>query len=173
MLLVAGDIALNPGLIQHPYTLCSVQSNQCALCCDVCQQWTHAIYGRVSTKQYSDMVSQEEFPWCCPLCLLSQLLFFDEDIVENFVDTTIEDHSDDLLIISDVLCGFCSKLKLIHHKLQGLWSKWDDLSGWMAASADSASLFCFSKVWMKSQMTLYIPYTGVSSILFSTSPAFR
>lgn len=78
--------------------------------------------------------------------LLLQLLFCDEDIIDTFVDTTVEYHSDNLLFIYDVLCGFCSKLRLIHHNVQGLWSK-DDLCGWMAASADSASLFHFSKVW--------------------------
>lgn len=158
ILLLVGDVALNPGLSQYPYTACvrPVGSNQHALCCDMCQRWTHATCGGVSTKQYSDMASQEEFPWCCPSCLLSELLLYNEDGNDTSVDIIIEDHSDDLPITSDVLCIPCFGLRFVHHNVQGLWSKWDDLSRWMAASVDSVGVFCFSEIWMKPEMMLHM-----------------
>lgn len=40
-----------------------------------------------------------------------------------------------------------------------IWSKWDDLSQWMAGSTDSTSIFCFSEV--RDDIT----FAGVSSVL--------
>ena len=77
LLLLAGDVALNPGPSCYPCTVCacSVGSNQRALCCDMCQRWTHATCGGVSAEQYSELAYQGEFPWCCPSCLLLELPF--------------------------------------------------------------------------------------------------
>ena len=83
----------------------------------------------------------EEYLWCCPSCLLLKLLFPDGDIPDTSVDVVVEDHSGDLQLAFDELCVPYSKLRLVHHNVQGLGSKWDELSQWMVASADSASIF--------------------------------
>ena len=70
--------------------------------------------------------------------MLLEILFVDVDIADTSVDAIVEDHSEDLPVTFDMLCVPCSKLRLVHHNVQGLW---DDLSQWMAASADSASEF--------------------------------
>jgi len=129
LLLLARDIALNPGPTRYPCTICvaPVHSNQCALCCDMCQRWAHAVCDRVSAKQYCIMASQEEFPWCFPSCLLSQLPFCNEDDVDVSDDTIVDDYNGDLQIISDVFSIPCHKLRFIYHNVQGLRSKWNHL----------------------------------------------
>ena len=54
LLLLVGDVALNPGPFRYPCTVYghSVNSNQRALCCDICQRWMHATCGRVSAERY-------------------------------------------------------------------------------------------------------------------------
>lgn len=156
LLLMSGDIALNPGLVWFPCSVCvrSVHSNQRALQCDICQQWIHAACGGVSVEKYQHMSLQMDFFWCCPPCLLVQLPFSTDDSFNaplSSIDVST-DYDDSLPIISDVLCVPCSKLRLVHHNVQGLRSKWDDLSDWMAKSAVSGAIFCFSEIWMKSEM---------------------
>ena len=73
------------------------------------------------------------------------------------VDVVGEDPRADLQLVFDELCVPCSKLRLVHHNVQGLYSKWDELSRWTVASPDSASIFCFSEIWMKPEMTLHLP----------------
>ena len=85
---------------------------------------------------------------------------------DDIINVSTED-SDNLCIISDVLCEPHSQLRIVHHNVQGLQSKWDDLSDWMAGSASSGSVFCFSETWVKPEsvllhmpgfQTLYSPF---------------
>jgi len=64
------------------------------------------------------------------------------------------DSGDDVSIVSDVLNVSCPRLKLIHHNVQGLWSKWDDIQEWMAGSGSAGSIFCFSETWIKPKSLL-------------------
>ena len=42
-LMLASDIAINPGPFRFPCTVCArpVRSNQCGIECDMCQKWSH------------------------------------------------------------------------------------------------------------------------------------
>ena len=44
LILLAGDVEMNPGPARFPCTVCgkSVRRNQHAVSCDRCEMWTHA-----------------------------------------------------------------------------------------------------------------------------------
>lgn len=75
LLLLSGDISLNPGPIRYPCTVCgkSVKSNQKALSCDVCQEWSHANCAGVDDSLYCKLQSVAHFSWQCPSCLFTVL----------------------------------------------------------------------------------------------------
>ena len=72
--------------------------------------------------------------------------------------------------VSDVLCEPHSQLRIVHHNVQGLQSKWDDLSDWMAGSASSGNVFCFSETWVKPE-SVVAAHAWVSDILLAFSSA--
>ena len=98
-----------------------------------------------------DMTSQGEFPWHCPPCLLSQLPFPDTSVLDSSVSSISSDDNvdHDLLLISDVLSTPPVRLRIVHHNVQGLLSKWTDLQGWLSDAAPSGEIFCFSDTWLK------------------------
>lgn len=63
LLLLSGDISLNPGPIRFPCMVCSrsVKSNQKALVCDACQQWSHANCARVDDSLYRKLQAISDF----------------------------------------------------------------------------------------------------------------
>jgi len=77
LLLLVGDVAMNPGPFCFPCSVCTlpVHSNQCGIKWDNCSQWCHAACGDADNYQYQEMIESENFSWCCPTCLLSQLPF--------------------------------------------------------------------------------------------------
>ena len=74
---MARDIALNPRPVSFLCQVCSspVTHAQRGLECDTFRQWIHTKCASVDIQQYHDFTAQENFYWCCPPCLLSQLPF--------------------------------------------------------------------------------------------------
>jgi len=72
LLLLSGDIQVNPRPFQYPCGVCkqSVKQNQRALLCDGCDNWFHIC---CATEVYKTYSSQNSFPWHCPMCLFSVL----------------------------------------------------------------------------------------------------
>ena len=77
LLLLSGDIELNPGPVKFPCTICKnpVKKNQRGLCCDVCNLWTHARCCRVSNDQYNQLSLDCINDWLCPACVSDELPF--------------------------------------------------------------------------------------------------
>ena len=75
LLILAGDVAFNPGPARFPCTVCArpVRSNQRGIQCDRCQEWTHASCADVSVTFYEQLAAQVQFSWCCPSCLFLEL----------------------------------------------------------------------------------------------------
>ena len=75
LLLLCGDISMNLGPTKYPCTVCNkpVKSNQWALLCDRCDQWSHAGCASVDNSLYTELSSQGDFSWYCPLCLCNTL----------------------------------------------------------------------------------------------------
>ena len=88
---------------------------------------------------------------------VTQLPFNEDSVLEtsNSYDHDVSaDSGDDLGIVSDVRCVPCSRLRLIHHNVQGLQSKWDDFRECMAGCAASGNIFCYSETWIKPESVL-------------------
>ena len=138
LLLLSGDIQINPGPIKHPCSLCerSVKSNQRAILCDGCGYWTHCRCSGVSKFEY--LVYQQStapFNWYCPRCLASELPFHDCSHL------TFHSHNDSIGVISDIshvshqqaygnlstLFSGKSNLSFVHINVRSLLSSIDDI----------------------------------------------
>ena len=76
IILLYGDIALNPGPIRWPSTVCGkcLKLNQRALLCDLCSKWSHILRVGVNEIHYKVLSeATEDFNWPCLLCLFEQL----------------------------------------------------------------------------------------------------
>ena len=82
LLVLSGDIEVNPGPIRHPCTICSkcVRSNQRAVLCCKCDLWTHAKCCGVSISEYQSLSDREDDSWMCPGCLMAELPFLEDDM---------------------------------------------------------------------------------------------
>ena len=174
LLSLAGDIAVNPSPARFPCTVCSrpVCNNQRGIQCDGCQRWTHASCGHVSEEFYKQMECQVEFSWFCPSCLFLELPscvdpdFSQLDCIVGSPCSNDSDTVETLPIITDVLCGNVTGVRLVHHNIQGLLSKSIDIHEWLEACVHSASVFCFTETWMKPE----IPLPSVSGYQVFHSP---
>ncbi|XP_063436638.1 uncharacterized protein LOC134718077 [Mytilus trossulus] len=65
-ILLCGDIHINPGPIKHPCTDCkkSVRSNQKAVQCDFCDNWTHLKCTNISNTQYHILSTSDDTFYC-------------------------------------------------------------------------------------------------------------
>ena len=76
ILLVCGDIHLNPDPVCYPYGVCgkSIRSSQKALFCDSCDLWLHTRCVQVSDANYAEYCSLVSFNWICTLFVVSCLV---------------------------------------------------------------------------------------------------
>ena len=67
LLLIAGDVQVNPGPAKHPCASCSkpVKSNQRGIFCEVCYQWYHTKCVNMCTSEYQRLSDEG---WCCHRC---------------------------------------------------------------------------------------------------------
>ena len=65
MLLLSGDIHLNPGPVLYPCRVCckSVGNDQRGLLCDLCGLWCHIECVNVSVVEYVNYCKLDEFNW--------------------------------------------------------------------------------------------------------------
>ena len=89
LLLIAGDVQINPGPAKHPCASCSkpVKSNQCGIFCEVCYQWYHTKCVNMCISEYQRLSLSDE-GWCCHRCNKESFPFHD---CSNF--TTASDSS--------------------------------------------------------------------------------
>lgn len=57
--------------------------------------------------------------------------------------------TDGISLTVDALCDDFTGIRIVHHNIQGLRSKLDDLSEWFGLSAGKATIFCFGEIWVK------------------------
>ncbi len=79
LLMLAGDVQVNPGPVKYPCSFClqPVCKGQRALLCDECDQWSHACCSSVSMERYQHFQQLHEFDWMCSRCLMKDLPFAD------------------------------------------------------------------------------------------------
>ena len=68
LILLAGDISINPGPIRYPCSVCgkAVATNHRAISCDECQSWVHIKCGKIDPKTYENMKTTSCM-WICPI----------------------------------------------------------------------------------------------------------
>ena len=84
LLLIAGDVELNPGPIKYPCTVCNrpVKRNQRGIQCDSCDLWTHANCCSMSVDEYKQL-GDSDTNWICPTCLSSELPYANSSITSD------------------------------------------------------------------------------------------
>lgn len=84
LLLLAGDIEVNPGPVRYPCTVCSkaVRKNQRGICCDRCESWSHARCCQIDVGEYERLGKSNE-EWFCPSCIAAELPFVDESFLST------------------------------------------------------------------------------------------
>ncbi len=90
LLLLCGDVEVNPGQGSYPGAVCGqgVAEDDLAIEWDHCRLWCHAHCGGMSEAEYRAL-PDDSFDWVCPKCTVSRITEngSDEDIVEQSVET--------------------------------------------------------------------------------------
>ena len=65
-ILLSGDVHMNPGPIKYPCTNCKkgVRSNQRAIQCDFCDEWTRMKCTTISLSQFNKLSTSDETFYC-------------------------------------------------------------------------------------------------------------
>ena len=149
LLLPCGDILPNPGPPCYLCEVCgrSVQPSDKALLCDTCDRWFHIQCMRVSSDDYVAYCTLSEFNWSCLLYL------FDVLPPDNICDVDADSDSEvtfshgSLLLPEDLFSGtFTASLCVVHHNVQGLLSKFTDLTQWLHSCHGSNIIVCCSEM---------------------------
>lgn len=98
ILLLSGDIQLNPGPVQFPCSVCqkAVAKNHRALQCDSCDTWTHIKCDGITPKEYKLYQNHTNPSYNCPTCTLqdaTDLSSTSSDDLRNTSNTTTSSHS--------------------------------------------------------------------------------
>ena len=91
LILMAGDIQLNPGPVKFPCTHCSkpVRCNQMGLQCDLCEHWVHGKCEHLSKQDYLRL-SADSSPWFCKNCTFTTLPFSNSSTLHSEPDISME-----------------------------------------------------------------------------------
>lgn len=130
ILLLSGDIQLNPGPVKFPCGICrlAVATNHRALECESCETWFHIKCVSVSPSDYTRYQEQPNLTWACTTCILP-------DVGSSFFGNP--DHTS----LSVSSCSSCPGLKSVSRGLlscqsfnaRGIYSKSKDLQGLLEA----------------------------------------
>lgn len=87
LLILSGDIEVNPGPIKFPCQNCAkpVKSNQKAIQCDFCDIWVHLKCTRLTTEEYRILENSDE-TYFCEVCI---------DRLPNFTDSFFKQKCDE------------------------------------------------------------------------------
>ena len=131
LIILSGDVSLNPGPVRHPCSSClkPVAKNHRAILCDNCDLWAHIKCENISTEIYAEMAnSNKQLNFICSSCILNQLPFPEGFMIndeESQVTSTQKDFSfpdDDMDELKNT-----RGLKIAHLNTNGLLSKLDYL----------------------------------------------
>ncbi|KAK3085363.1 hypothetical protein FSP39_002164 [Pinctada imbricata] len=92
-ILLAGDVASNPGPIKFPCGICkkAVRSNQKGVACELCDTWFHTKCSNITPELYTHL-SESEDDWFCFSCSLPK---FSDSFFEDLHDANISNKSYD------------------------------------------------------------------------------
>ncbi|XP_057295887.1 uncharacterized protein LOC130624320 [Hydractinia symbiolongicarpus] len=127
LILLSGDICLNPGPVKYPCSSClkPVAKTHKALSCDKCGLWAHKKCERISDKKYQQFMKtpEDKLFFVCSPCLSRNLPFANEesfgDEIPDNINITIDENFDFEAIRNG------KGLKMAHLNINGLSSKLD------------------------------------------------
>ena len=100
ILIISGDISLNPGPVKNPCGLCAkpVAKNHRAVLCEGCNYWWHIKCGKITPDQYKTLSNSDD-PWICRDCSYFQFSdsFFDGSIPSTDNDENGSDNDHDIV----------------------------------------------------------------------------
>ena len=162
LLLLAGDVATNPGPVRYPCTVCAkpVRANQRGVICDTCDLWTHAKCCGISRSEYDVMSLQgDSCTWECPKCTISTLPFANTSVISDDAgmeealigDTLLSRDEEDLYVDHVGECEGLAKryprdVRLVHYNIQSLLSVLDSFR--ITHERKPFSLICLSETWL-------------------------
>ena len=131
LIILSGDVSLNPGPVRHPCSLClkPVAKNHRAILCDNCDLWAHIKCENISTKIYAEMAnSNKQLNFICSSCILNQLPF-PEGFMINDEESQVTSTQKDFSFLDDDMDELKNTrgLKIAHLNTNGLLSKLDYL----------------------------------------------
>ena len=86
--------------------------------------------------------------WHCPSCLFAELPV--TEVIDCDVECFGSSVDKDLLPLTvEVLGEPFRGLRVLHHNVQGLHSKMDELSQWFSSFACKDAVLCFTETWVK------------------------
>ena len=152
LLLLSGDIEVNPGPSRYPCTSCCkpVRSNQQGIFCNRCELWTHARCCGVSKEAYDKLSREgENCQWWCPQCLSSELPFADSSMSTDhplIPDTSLYvlDQSMDASTLS-ILSP--ENYTYAHLNTQSLIPKWEEVQDFLKR-APCPLILGLSETWL-------------------------
>ena len=99
LILLSGDVCLNPGPIKHPCSsyLKPVVRTHKSILCDECGLWAHIKCERISDKQYRKLMStpEDKLFFTCSPCLAQNLPFAGEEVPDNEIPDNVNEISFD------------------------------------------------------------------------------
>ena len=158
-LLLASDVS---GPIKR---LWSVMAASCGLILDVLE---------LVILLYSELDAKPRFSWHCPtLCLFSELPSVDviRDVIEPDAQSpwTPPSSSECIPLVVDALKRLFSGVCIVHHNVQGIHSKMDDLTSWFNVCSGKNVVLCSTEIWL----TPASPPLNVPGYQIFTSPLHR
>ena len=154
LVLLSGDISLNPGPITDPCVVCKkgCRRNQRAVQWDECDLWCHAKYAGITNEKYEN-IAQPGANWSCIVCLFPGLnsSVTSEPLMES---STAEKNSLEPNLNIHLLRG----LKIAHLNVNRLVNKIDSIKELL--SIYSFGILALTETWMSPDITndeIYIP----------------
>ena len=164
LLLLAGDIEVNPGPVRkwkYPCGVCSapVKSNQRGIQCDVCANWLHTRCIGISNDLYEDLKLSDE-SWCCKQCLDEAVPFHDvsssDSVFNNSANSIFNTTSDHISTCKSEKQA--NSITIIHSNCRSLLPKIDHLR--LLISSHSPNVVAITETWLDSTISnseLFIP----------------
>ena len=127
LLLLSGDIEINPGPIKNPCSIClkSVAKSHRAVNCDICNLWSHVKCSKISASEYQHLQSLTSFDFICSRCLMQELPnpeLEKEFVPDNNRHFPLNLQPDDIEKLSTA-----KGLKIAHLNVNSLLKKIDDV----------------------------------------------
>ena len=170
LLLLSGDIHLNPGPTKHPCSVCRrpVKVNQCAIECDRCMLWTHCNCCGVDNKAYETLLlTDSDFTWICPVCIDKTLPFYDCSVLSSSLHSNIDSMRQSITSPqrSHILGTSCIKrgLRIAHLNARSLVSCIDDIR--LLIHEEQLDILTLSETWLDGTINdLEVCPTGMNII---------